>query len=203
MHGGQSDLHIIFHGRGQKLSIPNLTPYKQSAEENGRVQREVRHLCGQTETPNAAKTTCWILLVRPEPKDGKRIFANPDNFVNKAEKTNHLVNVSITKITRFIIQESKMLLVSFCVLVVATGTIFFVNSDSFWRGTQPNQLPQLDHSERTEYCRSYQKIHNVANSAASVSSTKGARMIVSAKTATERRDTAAGGWVLRQRSYVK
>ena len=33
MHGGPSDLHIIIHGLGQKLSILRLTPYKQSAEE--------------------------------------------------------------------------------------------------------------------------------------------------------------------------
>ena len=42
----------------------------------------------------------------------------------------------------FIKQESKVLLVSFCVLVVATRTIFFVNTDSFRRGIQSNQLPQ-------------------------------------------------------------
>ena len=43
---------------------------------------------GQTEIPNAAKTACGILRVRSEPRDGKRIFANLDNFVNKAEKAN-------------------------------------------------------------------------------------------------------------------
>ena len=33
MHGGQSDLHIIIHGQGQKLSLLRFTPFKQSAEE--------------------------------------------------------------------------------------------------------------------------------------------------------------------------
>ena len=71
-----------------------------------------------------------------------------------------------------------MLLVSFCVLMVVTGTIFFVNSDSFRHRTQPNQLPQLDHSERTEHHCSDQKIHNVTNSGGSFSSTKGTRVIL-------------------------
>ena len=71
-----------------------------------------------------------------------------------------------------------MLLVSFCVLVVVTGTIFFVNSDSFRHGTQPNQLPQLDHSERTEHHCLDQKIHNMTNSSVSFSSTKGACVIL-------------------------
>ena len=75
----------------------------------------------------------------------------------------------------FIIQESKVLVVSFCVLVVETRTIFFVNSDSFRRGIKPNQLPQLNCSEGTEHCCSNQKIHNVANSGGYFSSTKGAR----------------------------
>ena len=61
-----------------------------------------------------------------------------------------------------------MLLVSFCVLVVATRTLFFANSDSFWRGTQPNQLPQLNRYEVKEHRCSYQKIHSVANSGGSV-----------------------------------
>ena len=71
-----------------------------------------------------------------------------------------------------------MLLVSLCVLVVATGTIFFVNSDSFRRGTQPNQLQQLDHSEGTEHHCSDQKFHNVVNNGDSFSPTKGARVIL-------------------------
>ena len=71
-----------------------------------------------------------------------------------------------------------MLLVSFCVLEVVTGSIFFVNSDSFWHGTQPNQFPQLVHSERTEDHCSDQKIHNVTNSGGSFNSTKGARVIL-------------------------
>ena len=54
-------------------------------------------LSSQTEMPNAAKTTLWILLVRSELRDGNRIFANPDNFIFKAEKTNLLVNVSLNK----------------------------------------------------------------------------------------------------------
>ena len=192
MLGGPSGLHII-HGQGQKLSILCLTPYKQSAEENLRVQREDRHLSGQTETLNAAKTTCWILLVWSEPRDGNRIFVNSDNFVNKAKKTNRQVNVSVTKIysclpytiwidqTHFVLSlchfwpnewilcnlfcilricnffcgEIKTIAIKrfydtgiesvgclFCVLVVATRTIFFVSSDSFWRGAQPDQLPQ-------------------------------------------------------------
>ena len=41
-----------------------------------------------------------------------------------------------------------MLLVSFCVLVVTTRTLFFANSDSFWHGAQPIQLSQSNHSER-------------------------------------------------------
>ena len=45
--------------------------------------------------------------------------------------------------------ELKVLLVSFCVLVVATRSIFFINSDFFLHGAQPNRLPQLDHSEGT------------------------------------------------------
>ena len=96
MHDGQSDLHVIIHEWGYKLSLLRLTPYKQSAEETRGNQQE-RHTFfrGQTETPNAAKTTCGILLVRSEPKDGNRIFANPDDFVNKAKKTNRLVNVSV------------------------------------------------------------------------------------------------------------
>ena len=71
-----------------------------------------------------------------------------------------------------------MLLVSFCVLVVVTGTILFINSNSFQHGTQPNQLPQLDYSERTEHHCSDQKIHNVTNSGGSFSSTKGDRVIL-------------------------
>ena len=71
-----------------------------------------------------------------------------------------------------------MLLVSFCVLVVATRTIFFVNSDSLRHGTQPYQLPHLDRSEGTEHRCSDQKVHNVANSGGSFSSTKGARVIL-------------------------
>ena len=71
-----------------------------------------------------------------------------------------------------------MLLVSFCVLVVVTGTIFFMNIDSFRHGTQPYQLPQLDHSERTEHHCSDKKIHNMTNSSGSFSLTKGARVIL-------------------------
>ena len=96
MHGGQSDLHIIIHGRGQKLSLLRLIPYKQSAEETRSSQQgrqaflavKQTFFGGQIETPNAAKTTSGILLVISDPRDGNRIFANPDNFVNKAEKAN-------------------------------------------------------------------------------------------------------------------
>ena len=45
---------------------------------------EERHvLSGQTETSNTVKR-----LARPEKRDGNRNFANPDNFVNEAKKTN-------------------------------------------------------------------------------------------------------------------
>ena len=71
-----------------------------------------------------------------------------------------------------------MLLVSFYVLVVVTGTIFFINSDSFRHGTQPNQLPQLDDSERTKHHCLDPKIHNMTNSSVSFSSTKGAHVIL-------------------------
>ena len=40
-----------------------------------------------------------------------------------------------------------MLLVSFCVLVVMTRTLFLANSDFFWCGAQPIQLSQSDRSE--------------------------------------------------------
>ena len=70
-----------------------------------------------------------------------------------------------------------MLLVSFCVLAVVTGIIFFITSDFFRHGTQPNQLLQLDHSERTEHHYSDQKIH-MTNSSGFFSSTKGARVIL-------------------------
>ena len=75
-------------------------------------------------------------------------------------------------------RESKLLLVSFCVLVVATRTIFFINSDSFQLGAQPNQLPQVDHSEGTRTPLFGLRIHNVANGGGSFSSTKGARVIL-------------------------
>ena len=38
--------------------------------------------------PNAAKMTSGILLVRPKPREGIRIFGNPENFVSKAGKAN-------------------------------------------------------------------------------------------------------------------
>ena len=44
----------------------------------------------------------------------------------------------------FFIQESKVLVISFCVVVVTTRTLFFANSDPFRRGTQPVQLSQSD-----------------------------------------------------------
>ena len=50
---------------------------------------------------------------------------------------------------KIIIQESKVFLVSLSVLVVATRIIFFIDSNSFRRGAQPNQLSQLDRSEGT------------------------------------------------------
>ena len=63
--------------------------------------------------------------------------------------------------------------------MVATETIFFVNSYSFRSVTQPNKLPQLDHSEGTKRLRPNQKkVHNVANNGGSFSSTKGARVIL-------------------------
>ena len=71
-----------------------------------------------------------------------------------------------------------MLLVSFCALVVMTGTIFFVNSNSFWHGTQPNLFPHLDHSERTAHHHSDKKIHNVTNRGGSFSSTNRACVIL-------------------------
>ena len=71
-----------------------------------------------------------------------------------------------------------MLLVSFCVLVVATRTTSFINSNSSRRGAQTNQLPQLDRSEgiRTPLFRL--RIHNVTNSGSSFSSTTGALVIL-------------------------
>ena len=70
----------------KKLSLLRLTPYKQSPEETrGNQQERQTFFGGQT---NAAKMTCEILLVQSEPRDGNRIFTNPYNFVNKAEKAN-------------------------------------------------------------------------------------------------------------------
>ena len=67
---------------------------KRTTESRGKTDI----LSSQTEMPNAVKTTCWILLVQSEPRDGNRIFSNSNNFINKAEETNLQINVSITKI---------------------------------------------------------------------------------------------------------
>ena len=85
------------------------------------------------------------------------------------------------------------MLVSFCDLVVATITIFFVNHDSFRPGTKPNQLPQFDRSEGIEHRCSNQKIHNVANSDGSFSSLEEAYVILFRPKLPERRGVAAGG----------
>ena len=71
-----------------------------------------------------------------------------------------------------------MLLVSFCVLIVATRTTFFINCDSFRCGAQPNQLPLLDRSEGTRTWLFGLRIYNVANSCGSLSSTKRALVIL-------------------------
>ncbi len=71
-------------------------------------------------------------------------------------------------------RESKVLLVSFGVLMVATRNIFFVNSD-FLFGGEPgqNNFHYWTALRKLEDCCSDQKSHNVTNIDGSFSSTKG------------------------------
>ena len=68
MHSGPSDLHIIIHGRGQKLSILRLTSYMQSAEET--KERPLRS-CGGRETDIFRQSVIDIFRLSPE---GKQTF---------------------------------------------------------------------------------------------------------------------------------
>ena len=69
-------------------ALLDISSQPEAADTDILAERDTDIFSGQRETPNNAKTACWILLVQSEPRDGNRIFVNPDNFVNKAEKAN-------------------------------------------------------------------------------------------------------------------
>ena len=83
----------------------------------------------------------------------------------------------------FFVQETKVLLVSFCVLEVTTRALFFANNNSFRHGAQPTQLSQSDHSEgQSDHCLDQEF---TMNSGGSSNSTKEAKVGFSAKTTRE------------------
>ena len=97
-----------------------------------------------------------------------------------------------------------MLLVSFCVLVVTTWTIFSINSD-FSFGVDSSQINSHNWTNlrELEYHYSDKKIHNMANGGGSLSSTEGTMWFDFRKNCQSELDIPASGWMLSQIWWTK
>ena len=229
MHGCQSDLHIIIHGRGLQLSFLRLTRYKQSVQSRERhrtLRKWLVESCWSNQNQEMEIESLQIQIIlstKPRKQTVEKIHSclpyivwiYQTDFVlffffsslslSVASWSNEWISCFFFVLYAFVLfllwgykgsNLKKVLLYrnrKCCLFLFVSLWLQFL---SVWKPAW--STPNIGPFWGTDIPPFGSKIHNVANSGGSFSSTKGAWVILFCPKPPERWDTVAGGWVLRQ-----